>query len=76
MCNTTKAPTFHKATAPNWYAYRAQQGNVALDVVRQAPGKWYAYLYRDGRMEPNITSHEAFTFQGATAECRRAFSRF
>ena len=64
--------TWTRISQPNWYAYRARQGNVTLDVVRQAPGRWHAYLYRDGRLEPNTTSPEAFSFWGAIAECRRA----
>jgi hypothetical protein len=76
MRNATKAPKFYKVTAPNWYAYRAKQGSVTLEVVRQEPGKWYAYAYRDGWLDPHGTSAEAFSFRGAIAECHRYFNLF
>ena len=63
--------TWTRISQPHWYAYRARQGDVTLDVVRQQPGQWYAYAFRNGRLDPHGTSAEAFSFHGAIAECRR-----
>jgi hypothetical protein len=68
--------TWTRISQPNWYAHRARVGNVTLDVVRQEPGKWYAYVYRDGRLDPHGTSAEAFSFRGALAECHRYLNLF